>query len=65
MGTIHENWINSAEKGGEGSASAYSEIVGKHQTYVMGTYFNQIIMTGSHLKSCEDLQIKRDDTFNP
>ena len=27
-------------------------------------YFNQIIVIGSNLENCEDLQIKRNDTFN-
>ena len=29
------------------------------------TYFGQIIMIGSHLENCEDLQMKWNDTFNP
>ena len=29
------------------------------------TYFYQIIVIGSNLENCKDLQNKRDDTFNP
>ena len=29
------------------------------------SYFNKIIVIGSNLGNCENLQIKRDDTFNP
>ena len=45
---------------GSGKSFFISRLLRKYKTY-----FNQIIVIGSDLENCEDLQIKRDDTFNP
>ena len=45
---------------GSGKSFFISRLLRKYKTY-----FNQIIVIGSDLENCEDLQIKRYDTFNP
>ena len=45
---------------GSGKSFFISRLLRKYRSY-----FTQIIVIGSNLENCEDLQIKRDDTFNP